>query len=440
MNTSEKNDDSFKLSSIVSKQPTLLSRDDDMFETRSNVSRRSFKHNSMPKVNIGLDKLLNTHKTNATEEDIRGLSEDDASRYDVISSSSSELMSRATSKHSSRSASRHSSMHESRQSSESSFASHINNNDLNLNTGKPIELEGERPRDHHRSESGHHRSGSGHHRSGSGHHERPREEHLSRAQIAARKRTMLTGIECYQEKGCKSSRAFAMSDDYEDIKNEFERIKSHYDRKSAVKIYGKYLVTTVSMIEYGNKAINDPFGIDLEGWSAHVAREIDEYDDIFEELYIKWQGEGNLPPELRLLFMVVSSGFTHCIARAAVNKASAAIPGFGDVMSANPELQRQYEVASNRMVKSNGNMTPIHSTLSKVGLGDTGQLLGGLTQQNYPTQDQSNGNNNNNKQTNNTSTAPMNNNGTRQKLHIDPPKDLDNLLGSITDKTPPSQK
>jgi hypothetical protein len=53
----------------------------------------------------------------------------------------------------------------------------------------------------------------------------------------------------------------------------------------------------------------DPVGIKLDGWSGQRPEKISDHDEVLEELAEKYgSGSSNLPPELKLIFMIMTSG------------------------------------------------------------------------------------------------------------------------------------
>ena len=49
----------------------------------------------------------------------------------------------------------------------------------------------------------------------------------------------------------------------------------------------------------------DPFDIKLDGWSESIHENINDYDDVFTELYEKYHTTSNMAPELKLIFTIV---------------------------------------------------------------------------------------------------------------------------------------
>lgn len=93
------------------------------------------------------------------------------------------------------------------------------------------------------------------------------------------------------------------------IKAEYERIKKIIELEKAAEIGKKGLIIVSSVLELGAMKYASKY-IDLDGWSASVASEADEYDEILEELYLKYRENiDNFGPELKLVFALAFSAY-----------------------------------------------------------------------------------------------------------------------------------
>jgi hypothetical protein len=94
------------------------------------------------------------------------------------------------------------------------------------------------------------------------------------------------------------------------------------------------LIACVTGIEFLNKRYN-PLDIHLDGWSESVMDGVDDYDDVFEELYVKYRGKAKMAPELKLMMMLGGSAtmfhLTHSMFKSAM-------PQMNDVIKQNPDL------------------------------------------------------------------------------------------------------
>jgi len=83
----------------------------------------------------------------------------------------------------------------------------------------------------------------------------------------------------------------------------------------------------------------------LDGWSESVHENIEDFDEVFEELYDKYKGRGNMPPEAKLLMSLVGSGFMFHMSNSFFrSKMANADPA--DIFRANPQLAKQFAQAA----------------------------------------------------------------------------------------------
>ena len=92
-----------------------------------------------------------------------------------------------------------------------------------------------------------------------------------------------------------------MSSDYEEMKYEYDRLVYQRKMDNSVKMQRQMLISFVTGIEFLNNKF-DPFDLKLDNWSENVNENIVDYDDVFEELYEKYQDSGSVAPELKLMF------------------------------------------------------------------------------------------------------------------------------------------
>ena len=105
-----------------------------------------------------------------------------------------------------------------------------------------------------------------------------------------------------------SSLKLDMNCSLEEIKNEFDRVTNAIKVDRSVKFFKKMLLLGVQGVEMLNTKF-DPIGVDLEGWSEAMSYNMDnqDYDEVMAELYEKYKSTGNMSPELKLIFMIISS-------------------------------------------------------------------------------------------------------------------------------------
>lgn len=167
-----------------------------------------------------------------------------------------------------------------------------------------------------------------------------------------KKRMMIKKLEEWYEKGTiKNMSRFNNDSPYEDVEDEYETALEDKRRKDSVKLQGWWFMTFVNTIEYGNSALGNPFDLNLDGWGEQVSENIDDYEEIFGELYEKYKG-GKMAPELALLLRL---GFSAAVVNITNKALSSATPGFNDVIRQSPELMKKFTEAT---VSAMGQQSP----------------------------------------------------------------------------------
>jgi hypothetical protein len=141
--------------------------------------------------------------------------------------------------------------------------------------------------------------------------EKPRESEES---IRTQKAFSLFMLKKLQQKGHVLSSEFTMDNPLDDIKNEITRIKREVEIEKSIRLSRQGLTFISSLMETGNNRF-DPFGVDLEGWSESVNANIEDYDEVFEELYEKYQDKVSMSPEIKLLLMITGSAMSFHISK-----------------------------------------------------------------------------------------------------------------------------
>lgn len=117
-------------------------------------------------------------------------------------------------------------------------------------------------------------------------------------------------------KGQWSSLRLDMNSSLDEIKNEYERVRNEIQTERSVAFFKRMLLLGVQGIEMMNNKF-DPLGVDLDGWSEAMgySMENQEYDEVMAELYEKYKGRGQMSPEMRLIFMIISSATMFTISK-----------------------------------------------------------------------------------------------------------------------------
>ena len=166
---------------------------------------------------------------------------------------------------------------------------------------------------------------------GGGGEEVPSEGYTS---IDDEKADLLNKLSRLEKKGFNVNKRLNAYSDISEIRTEFKRIQYSIEAEQSIKFSRRMLIACVTGVEFLNKRYN-PFDIMLEGWSESVMENVDDYDGVFEELYVKYRTKMNVAPEIKLIMMLGGSGMmfhlTHSMFKAAM-------PNLNDVMKQNPDL------------------------------------------------------------------------------------------------------
>ena len=148
------------------------------------------------------------------------------------------------------------------------------------------------------------------------------------------KADLLNKLSRLEKKGFTINKRLNAYSDISEIRTEYKRIQYSIEAEQSIKFSRRMLIACVTGIEFLNKRYN-PFDVMLEGWSESVMENVDDYDGVFEELYVKYRTKMHVAPEIKLIMMLGGSGMmfhlTHSMFKAAM-------PNLNDVMKQNPDL------------------------------------------------------------------------------------------------------
>jgi hypothetical protein len=121
------------------------------------------------------------------------------------------------------------------------------------------------------------------------------------------------------------------------MKDEYERLLDARNLEASLRFQRQALMGIVTGLEWANGKF-DPFDLKLDGWSESVHENVEDFDDVFEELYDKYKDKGKMPPEARLIFSLAGSGFMCHVSNTFLRSR---MPNVDDVLRSNPDLARQ---------------------------------------------------------------------------------------------------
>lgn len=132
---------------------------------------------------------------------------------------------------------------------------------------------------------------------------------LSYEEMQLQKMKLLSKIERlknnskFKKMGLRFIKDYNMNSDYDEMKTEYDIAFNNYQLHQSIHFQRHMFITFASGLEIASKSSYNPFDLDFEGLGDAITDEADTYNDIFEELHLKYIGEGGTyPPELRLIF------------------------------------------------------------------------------------------------------------------------------------------
>ena len=185
---------------------------------------------------------------------------------------------------------------------------------------------------------------------------------MSTDDITRQKLFYIRKLNLLEKRGIKLTKTYTMDDPLAAIKGEWDMLKQDKEKQNSVKFQGKMLMAFISGLEFLNNKF-DPFDLKLDGWAEAVNENIEDYDDVFEELHLKYGEKTKLAPELKLLFMV---GGSAAMLHMTNTMFKSAMPGMDDIMRQNPELMSQFtQAAANTMSRETPGFGNFMRTVAK---------------------------------------------------------------------------
>src|SRR5210317_406543 len=120
----------------------------------------------------------------------------------------------------------------------------------------------------------------------------------------------------------------------DELRTEVKRITYSIEVDKSVKFSRRMLIACVTGLEFLNKRYN-PFDVQLDGWSENVMESVDDYDEVFEELYVKYRTKMKMAPEVKLIMMLGGSAMMFHLTNSMFKSV---MPNMNDVMKQNPDL------------------------------------------------------------------------------------------------------
>jgi hypothetical protein len=141
----------------------------------------------------------------------------------------------------------------------------------------------------------------------------------------------------------------------DELRSEVKRITYSIDVDKSIKFSRRMLIACTTGLEFMNKKYN-PFEIQLDGWSENVMENVDDYDEVFEELYVKYRSKMHVAPEIKLIMMLGGSAMMFHLTNSMFKSV---MPNMNDVIKQNPGLvQNMMSAVQNTVPKSQQGSEP----------------------------------------------------------------------------------
>ena len=167
---------------------------------------------------------------------------------------------------------------------------------------------------------------------------------LSADEERKKKIDLINKLNRLETKGYNLTKRFTMDNSIEEIQVEYDRLVDAKNLEASLRFQRQCMMGVVTGAEFLNSKFN-PFDWELDGWSESVHENIEDFDEVFEELYDKYKGRGNMPPEAKLLMSLVGSGFmfhmSNSFFRSKMNNVDPT-----DIFRNNPQLAKQFAQAA----------------------------------------------------------------------------------------------
>lgn len=176
------------------------------------------------------------------------------------------------------------------------------------------------------------------------------EPKLSKDELLREKFKYLRKLEALEKKGVELTKKYNIDSNLQEMMSEYDMIMDEKTKQNSVKFQGNMMMAIINGIEFLNNSF-DPFDVKLDGWGEQINENINDYDEIFGELYEKYKTKASLSPELKLLFQLGGSAM---MVHMSNTMFKSAMPGMDDILRQNPDLMRQFQSAAvNSMAGSN---------------------------------------------------------------------------------------
>ena len=129
--------------------------------------------------------------------------------------------------------------------------------------------------------------------------------------LLAKKYEMLKNIGELKRAGIQISEEYDVDSDLSKMTAEYNFHSGIRNKDNAIKVQKSILMTSVAALEYLNDSYN-PFDFKLKGWAEQVNHNLNDFDDVFGELYDKYKDKGGkIAPEIKLVMLLTGGAINY---------------------------------------------------------------------------------------------------------------------------------
>jgi hypothetical protein len=168
---------------------------------------------------------------------------------------------------------------------------------------------------------------------------------LTPEQEATEKQKYLTKLRRLEANDIRGAR-MTMANSLSEIKAEHDKLTDSRNLEASIRFQRNALMTFVTGVEMVNDRFGDKLPVKprLKGWSESVHTNVEDFDEIFEELYDLYKDQAKMHPMIRLVGTLGVSATMYHLTNTMAERTG--IPGMADLLNENPELQRQFAAAA----------------------------------------------------------------------------------------------
>lgn len=172
---------------------------------------------------------------------------------------------------------------------------------------------------------------------------------MTKEELLREKFKFLRKLEALEKKDITLSKKYNMDSSLAEMQGEYETIMDEKNKLNSIKFQANMMLAFINGIEFLNNKF-DPFDIKLDGLSDQITENLNDYDEVFGELYEKYKSKTSMAPELKLLFQIGGSAM---MVHMTNTMFKSSMPNMDDILKQNPDLMRSFQQAAVNSMSSN---------------------------------------------------------------------------------------